>query len=146
METAQRVAIEFECLKLCHAFAYYIDHGNFEAMVNLFAPDGVFDRDGVTLRGRQQIREAMSKRPPVTTRHLVTNFLPLEVNASRVKSSVYNLSIHSFDPSEGVKKFSPAAGTRLLEFSDEFQLTPDGWRFASRIARPVMVVPEWPGS
>ena len=146
METAERVAIEAECLRLCHAFAYHIDHGNFEAMVNLFAPDGVFDRDGVTLRGRQQIREAMSKRPPVTTRHVVTNFFALEVSAARVTSSVYNLSIHSFDPAAGVKKFSPAAGMRLLEFSDEFQLTAEGWRFASRIARPVMAVPEWPGS
>jgi hypothetical protein len=146
VETAERAAIEWECLRLCHAFAYNIDHGNFEAMVNLFTPDGVFDRDGVTLRGRQQIRDAMSKRPPVTTRHIVTNFLALEVSAARVKSSVYNLSIHSFDRAEGVKKFSPAAGTRLLEFSDEFELTPDGWRFASRIARPIMIVPEWPGA
>jgi ketosteroid isomerase-like protein len=148
MSTDQTIAnaiIEWECLKLCHAFAHAIDAGDFERVVNCFTLDGTFLREGHLLKGRDAMREAFRHRPSVTTVHLVSNFLPLSVTPERVTASVYNASISTFDKSEPIRKFDPQDGVRLLRFSDTYALTGEGWRIADRHVENVLITPNWPG-
>jgi len=140
-----QAVIEWECLKLCHAFAHAIDAGDFERVVSLFTPDGTFLREGVQLKGRDGMREAFRHRPNVTTVHMVSNFLPLEVTPERVTAVVYNASISTFDQSEPIKKFDPQDGVRLLKFDDVYALTGEGWRIADRRASNLLISPQWPG-
>lgn len=140
-----RAVIEWECLKLCHAFAHAIDSSDFEKVVSLFTPDGTFLREGILLRGRDAMREAFRHRPNVTTVHMVSNFLPLEVSATRVKAVAYNASISTFDQSQPIRKFDPQDGVRLLRFDDEYALTDEGWRIADRRAVNLLITPNWPG-
>jgi hypothetical protein len=145
MTDAERNAIEWECLKLCNAFFHHMDHGDFEAMIGLFAPDGTFLRHGHLLRGHEELRTAMAVRPTSsTTIHLITNFTPLEVEPTRVKTAAYVVALGTFDRSVPVPKLDPMTGIAALEFLDEFRRLPAGWRFAARIARPILHAPNFP--
>jgi hypothetical protein len=146
MNSIERVAIEWDCLALCHRWAYLMDQGEFEAAIDLFTADGSFLRNGQLLRGHAGILKAYAHRPPVTTMHLVTNFFAIDVTSSSLKSRSYMMPISTFDPAEAVKKFDPSAAFRLLKFEDEFQLTAQGWRFSARVANPIMQSPAWPGA
>jgi hypothetical protein len=145
MESNQQASIEQDCSKLCTAFAYHVDHCEFEALVELFTPDGVFVRNGHSLEGQRAIRAAYAQRPPATTVHFITNFHVLELTATRVRASSYGLVLHATSVSKEVLPFDPMGAMRTLEFIDEFQLTPAGWRFSSRDARPVLQSLNWPG-
>jgi hypothetical protein len=145
MTDTERAAIEFQCASLCNAFAYHLDHREFEPLVQLFAEDGVFVRNGEDLRGQDAIRKAYAKRPPATTMHFVSNFHASSVSTHRVRSSVYNMVVHAMGVSAEPLIFNPASSIRLLDFADEFTLTPAGWRFASRNPRPVLQSTSWPG-
>lgn len=146
MNLLQRSTIEGECLKLCTAFAYHLDHGEFESLIGLFIPDGVFVRNGEALNGHQAIREAYAQRPAVTIMHLMSNFHVLEVEEKRVRSSICALIIFGKGVSAQPVTFNPMATMRTIEFADEFRLTATGWRFSSRDARPVLQSLDWPGA
>jgi len=140
----ERVAIEHQCVQLNHAFAYYIDHGEFEDLIALFTEDGVFDRAGLVHRGHAELREGMSQRPPITTRHLLTNFYFDSVGPDAVTGTVYAMTYHAHGQLAGEPLVYGTANGRLLDMRDEYRRTPDGWRFASRIATPVFVPEVWP--
>jgi SnoaL-like domain len=144
MNPTDRAIAEWGCLRLCHLWAHYADRGDFPAVAALFTPDGIFVRDGEPLRGHEAIAQAYAHRPRVTVLHIVTNFLAHEVSVSRAVASLYMMPVSTFDTSK-VPKLDPMASFRLLRFEDQYQLTPDGWRFAKRVATPVMMSPQWPG-
>jgi hypothetical protein len=153
METAERQAIEWECLKLCNAFGFHLDQCDFHALSNLFAPDGVWTRHDHDLCGPPQIRDQLAKDGPKksgpgmrTGMHFVTNFVPHEVGVDRVDSTCYALVISSRDPSEGVKRFDPSSNIQTILYSDRFQRTAQGWRFASRRGHYMLRSPGWPGA
>lgn len=144
MNPTDRTIAEWACLRLCHLWAHHVDRGDFPAMVALFTPDGIFIRDGKPLRGREAITQSYAHRPRITVLHIVTNFIAHEVDSSHAVASLYMTPVSTFDTSV-VPKLDPMSSFRLLRFEDEYQLTPDGWRFASRTATPVMMSPQWPG-
>ena len=153
MEINERQSIEWECLKLCNAFGYYLDQFDFDALGNLFLPDGVWNRHGHELRGPQQIREQLLQDGPKksgpamrTGMHFVTNFVPHNVNANEVKSTCYALVFSSRDTTDGVKRFDPMSNIQTILYTDCFRKTPQGWRFASRSGDYKLRSPGWPGT
>jgi hypothetical protein len=44
MSAADKAAIEWELMRLCVDFAHYLDTSAYEALANLFLPEGVWDR------------------------------------------------------------------------------------------------------
>jgi hypothetical protein len=138
-------AIRAACENLCIAFSYHLDHGDFEAVVQMFTEDGVFVRNGEPLKGHEAIRQAYLQRPAATTMHIVSNFHLLECTDSTARASVYNFVAFALTVSDQVLKFDPASAIRILEFHDRFELTSDGWRFSYRDARPMLQSIGWPG-
>jgi hypothetical protein len=138
-------AIRAGCEQLCIAFSYHLDHGDFESVVQLFAPNGVFVRNSEPLEGREAIREAYRQRPAATTMHIVSNFHLLECTELTARASVYNIVVFAASVSDKVLKFDPATAIRILEFHDRFVLTEEGWRFTFRDARPMLQSIGWPG-
>lgn len=139
MDKATRSRIEAECVALSNAFAYHLDHKEYDALVALFAPDGTFVRTGVRLEGRAAILAAMRNRPAEQfTRHVTTNFHFTEVTQSRAWAVFYNMSYYAFLPGNPPYTYAPER-MMLLDFVDQYVLTPEGWRIHERDARAVLI-------
>ena len=71
MQQQSESTIVSQCQQLVAAFAALVDARSGDAVAELFAQDGRFDRRGATLEGREAIRAAQSRRPPdLYTQHL----------------------------------------------------------------------------
>ena len=144
LDLTDRMAIEWHCTQLVHQFADYLDRGEFEAMFALFIEDGVFDRAGQPLQGHEEMRAAFRDRPKgITTRHVATNLHFRNVQRDRASALVYGMAYHSNQTYEGTAVPYAFANGRFLDMHDEYVLTKVGWRFRSRVAKPVFVPSDW---
>lgn len=141
MDLRTRMEIEWQCRNLSHEFAYCIDHRKYEQLVTLFTPDGVFDRVGHVLKGRELILEAMHKRSTeLRTRHTCSNIHFTDVSDESARAHVYVLNlVGRGDPDGKPVQYAMSQGA-FLEFRDLYRKTPDGWRIAERIAS-TMIMP-----
>ncbi|MFN0161204.1 MAG: nuclear transport factor 2 family protein [Burkholderiales bacterium] len=136
--TARR-QIEGECVALSNAFAYHLDHREYDQLVALFAPDGCFVRTGVRLQGRENILRAMRDRPAEQfTRHITTNFHFTHVDHDSARAVFYNQSYFAYQPGAPPYAYEPER-MMLLDFVDVYARTDAGWRFLERDARPVFI-------
>lgn len=142
MNKMTQIEIEHDCRALATAFSYYIDHREYEALTNLFAPDGVWIRHGTRLQGRAQILAALQQRPPNQfTRHITTAFHFLHVDENSASSVAYNLSYFTMEPSELPMRYQPQ-NIMVLDFKDTFTKTAEGWRILERDTPLTMVSDE----
>jgi len=77
---------------LINRFFVAIDERNYKEAAGLFAPDGIWHRQGKTLRGPNEILGALEGRPAhLLTRHLITNFVPIVFRADEAETkAVYH--------------------------------------------------------
>jgi 3-phenylpropionate/cinnamic acid dioxygenase small subunit len=140
----QAMAVHWELTRLNNAFAFYLDNGAFESMIGLFTPDGLFDRAGIVHRGQDEMRAGMAERPKVTTRHLLTNFHLTSVDDDTAEAVVCAMVYHGPVAENGEAVVYATDNGRVIEFHDRYVKTVDGWRIASRIARPIFTPKVWP--
>ena len=118
-----------ECQQLVAAAFWWGDSRAEEAFAQCFTPDGVFDRAGDLIRGREALARYIRQRPPtVTVRHV--NSMPvIAVNGRRHLSSVTLSTVCRWD----------GDGTPTMIRADVFDdcvLTEEGWRIVLRKAQP----------
>ena len=139
MDPRVRREIEAECVRLSNAFAFHLDQKNYDDLVTLFVPHGVFIRTGVRLEGHARILEKMRERPAEQfTRHVTTNFHFTHVEYSTAIGVFYNLSYFAFTAQTTPLAYDPER-VMLLDFFDTYTKTPDGWRFLQREARAILI-------
>lgn len=132
--------VELELMRLSHAFAFYMDYRRYEDLIGLFLPDAMFDRVLQVHHGHDEIRAGLNARPTGhITRHVSTNFHFDHVSDDEAKGVVYNLShTGSLSPDGEAPGVFDGPGL-FLDFHDVYRRTLQGWRFAERIARPVLL-------
>lgn len=120
------------CEALCHAFGPLADAREADALAALFAPDAVFDRLGTPLRGRDAIRDVIAGRAPgVWTRHVCSNVNIVVAADGRSATGTADLDLErGQDGIEAVERLRGA-------YTDEFELTDEGWKFRRRAVRLV---------
>lgn len=124
------------CERLVHAFAWHVDHHEGEQAADLFAADGVFERRGEALQGRDAIRAAFLKRPAtVTTRHLCSNLLLNAESGSRIVGRSYFALYRGHGAAGSPLPLEPPEF--VGEYHDVFQRTAQGWRITHRSAHAV---------
>lgn len=145
MNAQEQMEIEWRCTRLIHEFAHCMDSRNYEQLASLFTPDGVFDRVGAVLKGREQILETLRKRSlELRTRHFCVNILFSEVTATRARAKIYCVNfVGKGDPPGEAVTHAMAQGA-VLEFRDVFEHTAEGWKIAERIAASVMMPTDAP--
>jgi hypothetical protein len=130
-----------DCQALIHAFCHFIDHGQPLRVVELFTPDGVFDRRGQALTGHAELGAALARRAPtVVTRHVCSNIMLRHVSPARIVGSTYFQFFRRDDaaPAGDAPKAGPAAFLEAVgEYEDVFERTAAGWLIAHRKAVPV---------
>lgn len=115
------------CEALCKAYGPLADAGEADALANLYVPDGVFDRLGQLIVGREAIRQVIAGRPPgVWTRHVCSN-VRIDV-APDVITATGRVELDMERGQQGVDKVDRIRA----EYFDRFVLTDEGWRFAVR--------------
>ncbi|MGH3642612.1 MAG: nuclear transport factor 2 family protein [Mycobacterium sp.] len=142
--TTQAMTAHWELIRLNHAFAFYLDNGDFESMIELFTTDGLFDRAGIVHRGHDELREGMSDRPKVTPRHLLANFHLTSLGDDTAEAVVCAMVYHGPVAENGQAVVYATDNGRVIEFYDRYVRSVDGWRIASRIARPIFTPKVWP--
>src|SRR3546814_18419302 len=97
MDHLARMEIEWACTKLSHAFSYCLDSRDYGRLVSLFTPDGVWERHGDRVQGRERILEVMRVRPAKqVTRHVLPTFHFVAVPETRGRATLYKLAWFSF--------------------------------------------------
>lgn len=133
MTEAERLGIEWQCSKLCHAFANYGDVNDFVSLANLFTEDGSMSRPSVPdvdIKGRQTIIDAFGKRPALVIRHVVTN-VQIDV-ISETEARGFSLVLWLSAPVSDAALPLLAGPMQVGEFRDVYVRTAEGWRFKER--------------
>ncbi len=121
-------------------YAHYIDHGEAEKWADLFQPGGIWQRANASISGgerrepvifstRQQLIEFAREVHKVQrglTRHVSMNMV---IDGSGASASGRNTTL-LIDARE-----TPIRIGVIADFDDEYQKTPQGWRFKRRTAR-----------
>jgi ketosteroid isomerase-like protein len=134
LTTLERAAIGWECERLIHLYSMLNDAGDFQAMADMFTPDGVFARPSqgdVLIRGRDAILAAYTSRPPRFTRHMITTVVVTVEDADNAVAHSY-LSLHSGQAGEGLPR--PAEPGYLIgDFKDRLVRVEGVWKFQARL-------------
>ncbi len=111
---------ERTCAGLVAAFAYFVDHGLYGDLADLFTSDVSFSRPGVSAQGREEILECWSLRPVTATviRHVCTTPVFTAWSENDAKSVRY-ATMYSAEPGPGpFPQFRHPAV--LIEYHDSF--------------------------
>lgn len=132
MNSIDRMLIEHECMKLAIAYCYHADDYNHDAMVQLFAPDTLWESAKGPLRGHAEIKKYLESkaRTSVGMHHLCNTVI--DVIDENHATGVSFFTFYTGPLPEGASP-SPFAGpTSAGRYHDRFVKTADGWRFDSR--------------
>lgn len=132
MTEAERIAIEHACEQLPKRFHNYVDSFQHDKLLDLFAPDGLWDQVFMgELRGHAAIKKYLdAKITTILTMHVVSNVVIDVIDANRATGITYYTYYHA-EP--GVKIPAPFKGPQAAgRYLDEFVRTDKGWKFAAR--------------
>lgn len=132
MDDLHRLLIETACEKLIVGYANTIDLRDWDAFVELFAEDGVWQRPSLEpLVGHADIRQWTREWPiEILMRHIVTNVAIEVVDREHATAFSFCTVYRSTDPS--VRPAVLSGPSSVVEYRDKIRLTPGGWRFAYR--------------
>jgi SnoaL-like domain len=145
VDDLDRLLAERACERLIVDYCRLVDFGNAAQIADLFTEDGVWSGVDLVLTGREEIREWFVKREALlrrVSRHICTNVGVDVVSPDEAKSTCYLVN-YRHDRKEGDDTM-PAPGDIpkfVGECHDEFQRTPEGWRFARRRVEVAFVRP-----
>lgn len=134
MDDLQRMLIEHECQKLMSLYCRHIDDLDTEAFANLYTEDAVYKPAAAPepLIGRATILNWIRAYPKNRLgRHLSTNQVVDVIDADHATGWSYAVVFREPEPREGVLS-SRVTPRSVVEYSDEFRRSTEGWRFASR--------------
>ena len=137
MNPDDAVAIRLAIEDLNAAFAHHLDHGDIDALVDLFTEDALYTHGARRSQGRDEIETLFRNRVakgPRTSRHLYSG-LRIEIeSATDATGSSVCLSFAA----DGLPPL-PARPFLVADFIDRYQCDDGRWRFAERHIERVFV-------
>jgi SnoaL-like domain len=132
MTREQARAIEWDCAQILIRFFNEFDAWRYREMAALFAPDGVWQRQGRALRGADAILAVLEQRSTTqTARHVVTNVQVKALDADKAQSLLY---VTAYQHDTGEQATAPPvirSPSLLLVVPGELVRTEEGWRISS---------------
>jgi SnoaL-like domain len=89
MSPDERRAIAHDVEQAVVSFFHRLDACDYDGLVELFAADGVWHRQGKALRGAADLMAAMRARPAGVTQHVASNVLVDVAGADRATVTAY---------------------------------------------------------
>jgi len=132
-----RVALE----ELNTAFCYHLDHGDVEALLELFADDVYYTHGTRVSNGKAELERVFRSRTaaaPRTSRHMYSG-LKLDIeSAQRARGTSVCMTFGQ----NGTPPLSPAIPTLVADFVDVYELGADArWRIRERHIHRIFVDP-----
>ena len=136
MDRQAEMAIELACEATTVRFFFHVDRQDDGAAAKLFEPDGVWERQGRTIRGQVGVTNALAERPEGRrTCHVLTNLITT-VLGDRSARVEFCLSTYEGSETEGgAAPVGRLAGLRRCV--DEMVFVDDGWRIARKSSEAV---------
>jgi 3-phenylpropionate/cinnamic acid dioxygenase small subunit len=123
--------------RLSVAFAYYVDHRQYDALVALFLEDGVLDRRGEIVEGRDAIHAVMLARAPdIRTRHVCSNIFVSSAGDDWAEGVTY-FTLYRGKEQSTEDPIDLTGASFVGEYHDRIARTPEGWKLARRTVRLV---------
>jgi hypothetical protein len=119
---------EHDCTNALYRFYGKIDAGDFNAVAQLMAPEGVWHRQGEQLKGPAGALVALGKRDPrIASAHLVCNPVVDLLEPGLAEVSALVLVLRTVN--EGASVPPVPAPRAVLRCQDRLVRTEQGWRF-----------------
>jgi ketosteroid isomerase-like protein len=138
LSNGERLEIRLAIEELNSGFAWHLDHGNFDALVDLFTVDALYTNGARRSQGREEIATLFRNRVakgPRTSRHLYSG-LRITIES---KTSASGVSVCMSFAADGLPPL-PAKPFLVADFVDSYRQDADGrWRIATRHIHPVFV-------
>lgn len=130
--------VEAACRALVIAFAHGVDAGEAAGVAALFCSDGVFERRGEALQGRDAILAALRARPAdIVTCH-VCSTIAIERQAADQASGRSYFQLYKGQRQPGAEAPPALGGPEVVGlYLDRFQHTTEGWRIRHRAASAI---------
>ncbi len=117
---------------MCNDFAFTVDSGDYERFVSLFVPTGVFERAGQRSVGHEAIRSFLNARPVGrATRHICTN-ISIAMTGPETATGRSSAMMFQAASETPVKLPLQVSAPVVVDYADNYLLTPDGWKFQHR--------------
>jgi hypothetical protein len=126
-----------ELAQLTYRFYYLLDESRYAELVATFRDDGVWHRQGKTLKGHAQILAAMRERPPTQrTRHVISNAFLSEADTNSATLVAY-MTAYRFDDGTVRQPPYPIEGPfRFNLLKIRFVREAGAWRIAEQWGTP----------
>ncbi len=140
MEREKERGIEWDCAQVVTRFYNSLDAGRYDELVDLFAEDGTWKRQGEVLEGRDAIMAAMQDREEgMVIRHCVTNLDIRVLDEDNAESAEY-VTIYRHIGEEKLDGPAPLEGPGVIFlYREKLVRTDNGWKIAGKAGRPVML-------
>lgn len=124
-------------------FCHHLDHGNVEALLDLFTPDALYTHGPRRSQGREEIAQVFQRRSAKgvrTSRH-VQSGLRISLDGPNLASGSSVCVTYAANAEPPIQGTAPVL---VADFADRYRLCPDGrWRISERHIRRIF---EEPGS
>ena len=133
MNDTEKLTIQRACENLSIAYARHVDFKQYDEFAELFDENAQLIT-GFSMKGKETIRKAMSRRPDeLRSRHVLTNIHVEVVDEKHARGITYltlyrHVGKESLDE-EPITLDGPAG---IGHYTDEYVLTDQGWRIAYR--------------
>ncbi|QYX79408.1 nuclear transport factor 2 family protein [Streptomyces akebiae] len=127
--------------RLNTAFFHRYDRREYDELLELFAPDALYEVRGRKLRGHAEILDVLNARsgPEVTIRHLVTNQQFHGIGDGTAQGTVTFIAYAGPTPvDEGPALYPAANAGHIQELNDHYRLDNGHWKIAHRVVHPVL--------
>lgn len=116
-----------------------LDRGDYDRLIDCFADQGEWSRQGKTLKGKVEIREALTSRSPsLRTIHLVHNVLLDELAGSDAEVSFYLVVYRSDAPSP--PPYPPPQPSAIGACEARLDRKGEGWKIRNLRTGPYLFV------
>lgn len=129
-EATLRVA-QTECSMLVARYCHLADGRDFEAFVELFAPDGEWIRPNMHMVGREKILEFMRSLPLAATRHVMGSVFIDVLSGTNARGRSYCQLYRETSAKQDSGLVSTQLVT-LVNYDDHFKRYKGKWLFAQR--------------
>lgn len=131
MDPMTRLVIERDCHRLCIDYARRADE-RADSFADLFTEDARLELTGMTMNGRAEIAAFMARpRPASVSRHMILNVV-IDIDSETSARGLADLVYYGAVTEESVARLADISPAAIGTYQDEYRLTAEGWRIASR--------------
>ncbi|WP_052745393.1 nuclear transport factor 2 family protein [Streptomyces sp. WM6386] len=127
--------------RLNTAFFHHYDRREYDELLELFAPDALYEVHGRKLRGHAEILDVLNARsgPEVTIRHLVTSQHIHSIGDGSAQGTVSLIAYAGPTPvDEGPALYPATNAGHIVELNDHYRLDNGHWKITHRTAQTIL--------